>query len=119
MRDTVLIVGSGAREHAIAEALARSSQNPDLLCFSGARNPGIERLTQRYATGSVTDGDAIAKKAPPSTRARSGASKREWHSSCHRAVERRRNRKLSHAARMRDTGLRRIPELNICLYAQG
>ncbi len=60
MRDTVLIVGSGAREHAIAATLARSPESPDLLCFSGANNPGIERLCRRYAMGSVTDGGAIA-----------------------------------------------------------
>ena len=60
MRDTVLIVGSGAREHAIALTLARSSQSPDLLCFSGAQNPGIERLCRRYKTGSVIDREAIA-----------------------------------------------------------
>lgn len=60
MRETVLIVGSGAREHAIAAALARSPQSPDLICFSSAHNPGIERLCRRYATGSVTDAEAIA-----------------------------------------------------------
>ncbi len=60
MRDTVLLVGSGAREHAMAEALARSPQSPDLVCFSGAHNPGIERLTRRYATGSLTDAEAVA-----------------------------------------------------------
>lgn len=59
MRPTVLIIGSGAREHALAEALARSPQSPDLLCFSNAHNPGIERLTRRYQTGSTTDAAAI------------------------------------------------------------
>ena len=60
MRPNVLIIGSGAREHAIATALARSPQSPDLLCFSNARNPGIEQLTRGYAIGSVTDAPAIA-----------------------------------------------------------
>ena len=56
---TVLIIGSGAREHAIATALARSPQSPDLLCFSNAQNPGIERLIRRYQVGSLTDPAAI------------------------------------------------------------
>lgn len=60
MRPVILIVGSGAREHAIAQTLARSSQSPDLLCYSNAHNPGIERLARRYTTGSLIDSAAIA-----------------------------------------------------------
>ncbi len=60
MPHTILILGSGAREHAIAQALARSPQRPDLLCFSNVHNPGIARLTRRYTTGSLIDGAAIA-----------------------------------------------------------
>jgi phosphoribosylamine--glycine ligase len=59
MKDTILIVGSGAREHAIAIALARSSQHPTLVCFSGARNPGIVLLCSAYGIGSITDPVAV------------------------------------------------------------
>jgi phosphoribosylamine--glycine ligase len=55
MTETILIVGSGAREHAIAMALSRSRQQPQLLCFSSAKNPGIDSLCASYGIGSITD----------------------------------------------------------------
>jgi len=58
--ETILIVGSGAREHAIAEALARSSSQPKLICFGSARNPGIARLCSGYAVGSMSEAAPIA-----------------------------------------------------------
>jgi len=58
--EVILIVGSGAREHAIAEALARSASQPTLLCFGSARNPGIARLCAGYAVGSMTQAEPIA-----------------------------------------------------------
>jgi phosphoribosylamine--glycine ligase len=63
MTERILIVGSGAREHAIAVALARSSQKPVLLCFSGARNPGIEALCESYGIGDITDAKAVTEFA--------------------------------------------------------
>jgi phosphoribosylamine--glycine ligase len=60
MSETILIVGSGAREHAIAMALARSPQYPKLLCFSGARNPGIAALCSHYGIGSITNPADVA-----------------------------------------------------------
>ena len=60
MRETILLVGSGAREHAIAATLAASPRSPDLLCYSNAHNPGIERFCRRYSIGEITDGGAIA-----------------------------------------------------------
>jgi len=63
MMERILIVGSGAREHAIAVALARSPQKPELLCFGSARNPGIEGMCVAYATGDVTNVFAIVEFA--------------------------------------------------------
>jgi phosphoribosylamine---glycine ligase len=63
MSETVLIVGSGAREHAIALALARSAQQPKLLCFSNALNPGIASFSLEYGIGSITDPAAVASFA--------------------------------------------------------
>jgi phosphoribosylamine---glycine ligase len=60
VKDTVLIIGSGAREHAIAMACSRSPQEPELICFSGARNPGIAGLCSAYGNGSITDPAAVA-----------------------------------------------------------
>jgi phosphoribosylamine---glycine ligase len=59
MQETILIIGSGAREHAIASALARSPQRPVLLCFGSTRNPGIAALTRSYTTGDLTNADAV------------------------------------------------------------
>jgi phosphoribosylamine---glycine ligase len=63
MSEIVLIVGSGAREHAIALALARSAQQPRLLCFSNALNPGIASLCFEYGIGSITDPTAVVSFA--------------------------------------------------------
>ena len=61
----ILIIGSGAREHAIAKALARSSHKPSLFCFGSANNPGIQTLCQAYTVGNINDAEAslsFAKK---------------------------------------------------------
>ncbi len=60
MSETILIVGSGAREHAIAAALARSSSRPKLVCFSSARNPGIASLSSVYGIGNITNPAEVA-----------------------------------------------------------
>ncbi len=59
MNETILVVGSGAREHAMARALAHSAERPRVLCFSGASNPGIVALCSEYGLGSITQPEAV------------------------------------------------------------
>ena len=56
---TALVVGSGAREHAILAALSRSASKPKLLCFGSANNPGIAKLCAATTVGKLTDREAI------------------------------------------------------------
>ena len=59
MTEKILVIGSGAREHAIASALTRSPARPELLCFGSTLNPGIAGQCIEYMTGSMTDTAAI------------------------------------------------------------
>lgn len=63
----VLGVGVGAREHAIAEAIARSRLEPKLYWAGELRNPGIYRLVKRsggeYALVRSTDAERVAELA--------------------------------------------------------
>ncbi len=51
----ILLVGNGAREHAIAEAIRRSKEAPLLFSYMKANNPGIASLSTKTKIGSYSD----------------------------------------------------------------
>lgn len=59
----ILLVGSGSREHAIAEAVKKSSIENKLYCVSGAVNPGIDKIAQGYKVANICDCDAVLEYA--------------------------------------------------------
>lgn len=54
----VLLIGNGAREHAIAEAI-RKSPNTSLFSYMKGNNPGIASLSEAVLIGSYKDVGAI------------------------------------------------------------
>jgi phosphoribosylamine--glycine ligase len=55
----VLLIGHGAREHAIAEAIVQSKHQPRLFSFMKANNPGITSLSEKVFIGSYSDMAAV------------------------------------------------------------
>ncbi len=55
----ILLIGNGAREHAIAEALKKSPKCSALLVYASAVNPGIRDLAAVYHVGALNDAQAI------------------------------------------------------------
>ncbi len=61
MTETVLLVGGGGREHAIARSLSES--DCDLYACAGNRNPGITRIADGFESLDTTNVDAVADYA--------------------------------------------------------
>ena len=59
----ILIVGSGAREHALAAALHRSPKRPKIFCCAVSMNPGIMQMAHQYWVGDITDVTAVSALA--------------------------------------------------------
>lgn len=58
----ILLVGGGAREHAIAKALKRS-EGVTLFVFSKNKNPGLVALASEYGQGDENDPRVVAEFA--------------------------------------------------------
>ena len=54
-----LVVGSGAREHAICRVLHRSPQEKKLFCLATNFNPGIAELCYDVTKGDINDPDSV------------------------------------------------------------
>ncbi|OIO53307.1 phosphoribosylamine--glycine ligase [Candidatus Peregrinibacteria bacterium CG1_02_54_53] len=64
----ILLVASGAREHAIADALARSRHHPEIVSVCTTKNPGLKKLSSELYVGEILDFSwvmEIAKKTKP------------------------------------------------------
>ena len=55
----ILLIGNGAREHVMAEALKNSSYEVELFVVGGAKNPRIVELASEYLIADVCDIEAI------------------------------------------------------------
>ena len=60
---TILLVGSGAREHAIARALDRSSQDKSIYCLASNMNPGIADLCAEITIDNFNDPEIVSRYA--------------------------------------------------------
>jgi phosphoribosylamine--glycine ligase len=56
----ILLVGNGAREHAIIKTLSKSPQEKKLYALMGAKNPGIARITEGYQIGDTCNPNEVA-----------------------------------------------------------
>ncbi len=64
----ILLVASSAREHAIADSLARSPQKPEIIAVCTTQNPGLKKLSTELHVGNILDFPwvmEIAKKTKP------------------------------------------------------
>ena len=55
MKHKILIIGSGAREHAIIRAINRSNHEKEVYCLASNMNPGIANYCDSFKIGNIND----------------------------------------------------------------
>ncbi len=63
MKNKFLVIGSGAREHAIVRALDRSPQKKEIVCLASNMNPGIAELCDEILIGNFNDPNFVVNYA--------------------------------------------------------
>ena len=59
----ILVVGSGAREHAIVKALFRSPKNKEIYCLASNMNPGIAELCDEIIIDDINNPQTTGRYA--------------------------------------------------------
>ena len=63
MKNNILVIGSGAREHAIVRALDRSTQEKAISCLASNMNPGIAELCDDLTVNNINDPEFVVSYA--------------------------------------------------------
>jgi len=63
MVNKILVIGSGAREHAIVRALNRSHTDKEIFCLASNMNPGIAELCNELIIGNFNDSEFVVNYA--------------------------------------------------------
>ena len=63
MEHKILVVGSGAREHAIVKSLNNSGHNKKIYCIGSNLNPGISDVCEKINIGDINDSSAVISYA--------------------------------------------------------
>ena len=59
----ILVIGSGAREHAIVRTIKRSEKDKKIFCLATNVNPGIEKLCSDLTVANINDTQTITSYA--------------------------------------------------------
>jgi len=63
MKNKILIIGSGAREHAITKAINQSPQNKKIYCLGSNMNPGIAEFCEEIIIDNINNPEIISNYA--------------------------------------------------------